>query len=462
MTARRLLLSACALMSGAAPAGAAEPAAPARPNVVIIVADDLAANELGCYGGRNVPTPRIDGLARQGMRFTQVVSSMSMCVPLRTSLYTGLYPVHNGVTRNHAATRAGLRSVAHYLRDLGYRVGLTGKFHVGPPSVYPFEKVKGFEPNCTAATAAYTVDGIRAFMTRDAAQPFCLFVCSTLPHAPWTVGDSSRFPPERLVLAPHWADTRETREAFSKYCAEVEALDRQVGDVLQAIDDAGAAAGTLVAFSGEQGPQFPGGKWTCYDHGLRSAFLVRWTGRVAPGSTSDALLQYEDVTPTLIELAGGAPTPDLDGRSFLGVLTGAAAAHRDCAFAIHNNVPEGRPYPIRSVRTRRHKLILNLRSDADYHEKHMMDIDREAYWFSWVRDAKTDARAAAMLNRFVRRPAVELYDLEKDPWELENLAGRPGLADVQAGLEKRLREWMDRQGDPGAALDVEPAGEKRK
>lgn len=426
-----------------------------KPDIVVIVADDLARSELGCYGGKNVPTPNIDRLAGDGLRFTQMVNSMSMCVPMRASLYTGLYPVHNGVVRNHMKTRLGLKSLPHYLKALGYRVGLTGKQHCWPASVYPFEIVPGFEPQCSAVAADYKLDGVREFMARSSEEPFCLLVCSTLPHAPWTVGDSSRFPPDKLVLPPHWADTQGTRQAFSKYCAEVSVLDRQVGDVVGLVDSLRPGGGTVVIFSGEQGPQFPGAKWTNYDHGLASGFLVRWKGHVRGGATTDAIAQYEDLTPTLIELAGGTPPPGLDGLSFAGVLTGAKTEHRDFAYSMHNNVPEGRPYPIRTIRNRQYKLLLNLLPDQDYHEKHMMDMDREGYWHSWLDAAKTDPQAAKMLTRFLRRPAVELYDLQKDPWELVNLADSPALAPVRADLEKRLREWMKQQGDPGAALDKE-------
>lgn len=432
-----------------------EAAAAKKPNFLLIVADDLATCELGCYGGKNVRTPNIDKLAREGLRFTHAFASTSMCVPVRASLYTGLYPVRNTVTRNHVAAKPGIKSVVHYLQPLGYRVGLTGKVHAQPQSVFPFEKVPGFEPNCTAATAAGELDGIRAFMSRDASQPFCLMVCSVLPHAPWTVGDESHFPADKLVLPPHWIDTPETRRAFAKYCAEVEVLDRQVGDVVKTVDELGPASDTLVLFCGEQGPQFPGGKWTLYDHGLRTALIARLPGRIRPGTATEAIVQYEDVTPTLVDLAGGQPPEGLDGRSFLAVLTGAKAEHRRYAFGVHNNWPEGAPYPIRSIRSATHKLILNLTPEREYVEKHMMQIDREDYWHSWVRAAASDARAAALMQRFVRRPPVELYDVRNDPWEMENLAGRPELADLQRDLEQRLREWMREQQDPGAALDIE-------
>ena len=434
----------------------------AKPNIVFILADDLASYELGCYGGRNMPTPNIDRLAASGMRFTQAFASEAMCVPIRSSLYTGLFPARHGACRNHAAVKPGTQSVPHYLQPLGYRVGLTGKVHVKPKIAFPFEEVPGFETDCVADTANYTLDGIREFMKRDSRQPFCLFVCSTLPHIPWTVGDPAHFPTEKLVLPPTWIDVPETRAAFSKYCAEIEALDQQVGGVLKTIEEMGAADNTLVFFGGEQGAQFPGAKWTLFEPGVNSAIIVRWPGRIKAGVVSDAIVQYEDVLPTMIEVAGGAPPASLDGRSFLPVLMGEKTAHREFAFGIHNNVPEGRPYPIRSICSRQYKLILNLTPKNQYHEKHMMDIDHGGYWKAWVEAAKHDDKSARLLNRFLKRPSVELYDVIKDPWEMDNLAGNPELADVHRKLEDRLRAWMKEQDDPGAPLDVEQSKPKKR
>ena len=184
-------------------------------------------------------------------------------------------------------------------------------------------------------------------------------------------------------------------------------------------------------------------------------------------NTTAAMIQYEDVLPTLVELAGGSPPAEVDGLSFAPVLAGQKTQHRSHVFAVHNNVPEGRPYPIRAVRTARHKLILNLAPAGGYHEKHVMDIDREDYWKSWEQAAASgDAKARAAIDLYVKRPPVELYDCDSDPWELTNLADKSELAEMRAELEKRLRQWMAQQNNTGAALDVErpPAqkGDKAK
>ncbi len=424
-------------------------------NILVFIADDLARNELGCYGGQNVKTPNIDRFAGEGVRFNRMFSSTTMCCPTRASIYTGLYPVKHGVYKNHGETKPDVKSVVHYFREMGYRVGLTGKTHFRPMSVYPFEIVDGFEPNCVSKTANYTTGGIVEFMKRDTEQPFCLFVCSTLPHAPWTVGDPEKFDPDKLQLPPHFVDNEETREAFTRYLAEIDRLDRQFGDVLEALKSTEKENTTLVMFCGEQGPQFPGGKWTSWDYGQKSAFLVRSPEGYLKGTCSEAMLQYEDVLPTIISYAGGKIPDGLDGESFMPVLQGKTAKHREWAYGVHNNVPEGTPYPIRSIRNDRYKLILNLTPEASYFEKHLMAPVKGSYWSTWVRDAKTSETAKYWVDRYVTRPAVEFYDTKEDPWELHNLASDKKMEPMIRSMKKKLFNWMKTQKDPGKTLDVE-------
>lgn len=440
------------------PAKAQMPQKPQR-NMVIFIADDLARNELGCYGGVNVKTPNIDRFAAEGVKFNRMVSSTTMCSPTRASIYTGLFPVSNGVHQNHGTTKPDVKSVVHYLTEIGYRVGLTGKTHFKPESVYPFEIVDGFEPNCVRAIADNTTDGITEFMSREGDQPFCLFICSIHPHAPWTLGDPSRFDPEKLILPPHMVDNKETRRAFTRYLAEIEVLDQEFGEVLNSLKRTGKEDETLVMFCGEQGPQFPGGKWTGWDYGQKSGFMVRTPEAYLKGQTTDALVQYEDVLPTLISYAGGKVPSGLDGKSFMPVLQGKKSKHRIWAYGIHNNVPEGTPYPIRTIRNDQYKLIINLLPEATYYEKHLMNIGRENYWQSWVRDAKVSETAKYWVDRYLTRPEVELYDTLEDPWELNNLAAEQKLQPMIRKMKKELYAWMKRQGDTGKELDVEWAGQ---
>lgn len=426
-----------------------------KPNIVIIVADDLGTNELGCYGGTNVQTPNIDKLATEGIRMTNNFASCAMSVPIRASLYTGLYPVRHGSFQNHKATYSNVKSVTHYLTGLDYRVGRTGKDHpVNQPKVYGFEKVPGFTVECTSTTANYTTDGIQEFIGRSNSQPFCLYVCSINSHMPWTWGDPSKFNSATINLPPNCVDNLKTRTEFCKYLAEIKELDNEVGSVMDVLNKSGKLDNTLVIFLGEQGPQMPYGKWTCYRYGQHSAFIARYPSKIAPNTVSSALVQYEDILPTLIEYAGGNPIQGLDGTSCLDVLYGNKQEHRQWSYGIHNNIPEGSAYPIRSIQDKRYKLIVNLIPDVDYYGKYIMNpANTQSMWTSWLTTAQTDTFAQFLTNRFVNRPAVEFFDLENDKWELNNLVNQPEYADRISLMRAELEKWMQQQGDQGVLLD---------
>ena len=427
-----------------------------QPNIVVIVADDMGTNEIGCYGGTNVTTPNIDRLADEGMMFTNNYASMAMSVPIRASLYTGLYPARHGSYQNHKATYSNVKSAAHYMADLGYRVGRTGKDHpAGQTTVYPFEKIDGFEVNCVAShPAVSTTDGIRQFITRDADEPFCLYVCSINSHMPWDAGDASEFDPDSLSLPPNCVGNAQTRQEFCNYLAEIRLLDNEVGMVYNALQETGELDNTLIIFLAEQGPQMPFGKWTLYRYGTHSAFIARYPKAIEAGSVSDALVQYEDILPTMIDFAGGEPVEGLDGQSCLDVLYGDKTEHREWAYGIHNNIPEGDAYPIRSIQDKRYKLIVNLTPEVNYHCKYVTTTGC-TMWKSWLETAETDADAQSLVDRYLVRPAVELYDLQADPWELNNLADDPAQADRIATMRTALEAWMEQQGDRGVLMDTQ-------
>jgi uncharacterized sulfatase len=295
-----------------------------QPNIVFILADDLTFRDIGCYGGVNVPTPNIDRLAADGMRFDRCFQATAMCSPTRHNLYTGLYPVKSGAYPQATWVNPGVESIVQHLRPLGYRVALTGKRHILPPSSFPFDYLdEDTDPD---------LDAVEAYLKKDPTQPICVFLCFREPHTPWTKGDPSAIDPAKLVLPPYFVDTPETRRQLVKYYAEVGDLDNSVGKVIAILERLEIADNTLLIFAGEQGNAFPFAKWTCYDSGLKSAFIARWPGVTAPGSVSEALVEYVDVTPTLIDVAGGAPREGLDGQSFLPVRRGDTGHLKDFVY----------------------------------------------------------------------------------------------------------------------------------
>jgi uncharacterized sulfatase len=413
-----------------------------KPNIVILIADDHSMLDSGCYGNTVVKTPNIDRLAREGMRFTRAFTATAMCAPTRSVLYTGLYPIRNGAYPNHSLVYPGTKSLPHYLKKLGYRVALAGKKHIGPAESFPFEYL--------VRTAA----AVNGFIRSCSGQPFCLIIATNDPHTPWKKGGS--YDPEKIKLPPYLVDTPETRQAVANYYADVSSMDKEVGTYTHVIRKHKLEENTLFIYTSEQGAQFPHGKWTCYDVGLAVELIARWLGRIRPGSVSDAMIHYVDVMPTLIDVAGAKPIKGLDGRSFLDVLLGKKDEHRSVVYGVHTTrgiIDGSECYPIRSIRTATHKYIMNLNADTSFRNV-LITRDKENYWRSWVERAKKDAKAAKLVEMYQHRPAEELYDLRRDPYELNNIAPDPANRELVASLRKRLEDWMKKQGDRGVETEM--------
>ncbi|NND97019.1 MAG: sulfatase [Pirellulaceae bacterium] len=440
-----------------------------RPNVLIIMADDCTHNDLSMYGGQNAHTPHLEQLAADGLTFNRAYLAEAMCQPCRAELYSGLYPMRNGCNWNHSASLPETTSMPQHLGKLGYRVGLSGKVHVAPRKAFPFEKVAGFDPNCVRnPTQPHDVGAVREFITRDSSQPFCLVVALVEPHVPWVMGDASAYPPAKIKLPPNIASTPKTREAFGRYLAEITYMDGQVGELLEVLDQSGQEKDTLVLFTSEQGSQFPGCKWTNWDTGLHTAMIARWPGRVPAGKRTDAIVQYTDVLPTLMDLAGATPhASTFDGTSFLPVLMGQTDTHRQFAYGTHNNIPEGPAYPIRTISNGEYRYIRNLQPDNLYIEKHLMGIQGDGklnnpYWQQWIAESGNSEQTYQLVQRYMQRPPEEFYHTAHDPYEMNNLVDDPSVATVKAELVAQLDRWMKSQGDPGAQQDTKQSHQAAK
>ena len=418
-----------------------------KPNFVFIIADDCTHRDLGCYGGQ-AATPNIDRLATEGMRFRQCFQAAPMCSPTRHNIYTGLYPVKSGAYPNHTFAKAGTKSVCHYLGKLGYRVALSGKTHIGPKPIFPFEYSGNKNPDMDA------IDQLLAECQADDT-PFCLFACSNEPHSPWDKGDASQYPPEKVKLPPYWVDTPEQREAYSNYLAEITYFDGQVGKILDLLDKHQHADNTVVMVTSEQGNGFPFAKWTLYDAGLQTAMVVRWPGKVQANTESDALIEYVDVLPTMVDAAGGTVPKVLEGKSFAPVLLGKTNEHKQQVYGIMTTrgiINGSDTFGIRSVRTKQYKLIVNLTPQIKFTNA----CTKSKAFLSWKRKAESgDADAAEKVRRYHHRPAVELYDVTQDWYEWKNLADDPSKAEVVAELRGKLDAWMQQQGDHGQQTEIE-------
>ena len=395
-----------------------------KPNLLFIIADDCTFRDIGCYGGQ-AHTLNIDKLAVEGMRFTQCFQAAPMCSPTRHNIYTGQYPVKTGAYPNHTFANKGTKSVVHYLKPLGYRVALSGKRHIAPEEVFPFEYLPGNKNPDFKAVERFIRD------CKEDDTPFNLYLCSNEPHSPWNKGDPSQYDADKLELPPMFVDTPETRENMTRYLAEITYFDGQVGEALALLEKYNLADNTLVIVVSEQGSSFPFGKWTCYDTGLQSACIARWPGHIQAGKISDALIEYSDILPTSVEAAGGKPDPVLDGKSLLPVLLGEKETHKEYVFGemTTRGINDGADYyGIRSVRSKEFKYVWNFTPEIAFSNA---CVESDIFQ-SWIKVAETgNDDAADKVKRYQHRPEEELYDVQKDPYEWNNLAASPEYAEIK-------------------------------
>ena len=377
-----------------------------------------------------------------------------MCSPTRHALYTGLYPVRSGAYPNHAKAYENVKSIPHYLSEAGYRVGLAGKTHIAPLSVFPFEYMKEFADPPDQDVPV--VDGWRyhdvlRFMQESAVkeQPFCLFLCSNEPHAPYSKGDPK--PYRDAKLSPQQFEFQ--RGEFARYLAEITYFDGQVGEVAAMVKHLGLNDETCFVVATEQGSGFPFGKWTCYEIGVASGLVVSWPGVVKQNGQTDAIVEYTDVLPTFLDAAGLAIPEALDGRSFLSVLQGTSKNHNDYAFSIQTTRGVNGyldPYGIRTVVGKQYRYIRNLFPENEF----SIPVSRAVDQATRGMDEKTRAR----VQRYLKRPAEELYDVIADPYCQNDLAGDAELEDHKQQLASVLERWMRKQGDTGRQVEIDAHG----
>jgi arylsulfatase A-like enzyme len=438
--------------------GAAFAAPTAPPHIILFLADDHGWDIAGCYGNQFIRTPHIDRLAGEGMRFTRAFAASPTCSPSRAVLYTGLHSARNGLMGNHTGTREGLRSIAQYLQALGYRTVLANKTHIKPTSVFDFEYVQATLPPVPERKRRYRLEGLDTAAidrlladhgkTRPA-QPLFLILADSAPHVLWE--KNRDYDPATLPVPPIAVDTPKTRAALANYYQEITTADRNLGEILQSLRTHGFERNALTIYTSDQGPEWPRSKWTLYDAGLRVPFVARWPQKIKPGTVTNAMISFVDVTPTLVEAAGGKAEQNLDGRSFLGVLLGRATQFRKEIYASHSGDGTMNMFPQRCVRDERYKYILNLHPERKWTTHFALvdgipDSHRDVY-DTWLERAKTDATAAQTIARIEQHPREELYDTVADPHELHNLAGTPAMQPVLHRMREQLKKRRAELGD---------------
>jgi arylsulfatase A len=354
-----------------------------RPNIIFILADDLGFEALGCYGGVNykdlgpVRTPNLDAMAKGGMRFKHCFSC-PVCSPARSEVLTGKYNFRTGFRRIMGQPGVAERldaqahpTLANRLKDSGYVTAVVGKWHVGPPftkgkepeeipktaeadTEYPHPRDCGFDRQCLFSgghlntygepkPGKYTPEILQKWALRfldsrkGKPEPFFLYYPSPIPHGP-------------LYPTPLNPDSSKgkARGDLSNYPYLIEYLDKQVGELLEKLTALGLRENTLVMFAGDNGSygvttqmrdgrEVPGGKGSPADTGAWVPLLASWPSVVPAGSVYEGMVDFTDLLPTCLELAGSTPHAGVDGVSFAPQLQGKTGKPREWAFVLGND-----------------------------------------------------------------------------------------------------------------------------
>jgi len=403
------------------------------PNILLITTHDLGTH-LGCYGwDPALPTPHLDRLAAEGVRFENHFCTAPYCSPSRGSIITGKYPHVNGLMGlvnlgwDIPDTNNFLPAV---LKRAGYETNLIGMQHVAKdPSRLGYDHIPYVRAGCKDV-APMVVKHLE-HVAKEPQSPFFIEAGFFEVHRPYGGLEQIPVREEDLCPLPFLSDTPGLRMDMAMFYENIRRMDQAVGEILAALERLELADNTIVIFTTDHGIAFPRAKATLYDPGIRTTLLMRWPEGTQGGCTTSALVSNVDLFATLVEIAHGSVPDDCNGQSFLRLLQGETAEARTAVFAEKNTIPVDIK---RCVRTETYKYIRNYSQGPKLDLKHRMETS------STRRDMGD--------NHLSQRPPVELYDLADDPWEQVNLAGLEAYNAVEEDLDARLQRVLEKTQDP--------------
>jgi len=427
-------------------------AAPGRPNILWIIAEDFGPH-LGCYGTREVWSPNLDRLAAEGVRYTRFFAG-HVCSPSRSSFNTGMYATtigaHNHRTHNKKPLPEGVKILSDWLRAAGYYTANVREL----PAPCDFKGTGKTDWN-------FQYDGQPFDTARwedlKSHQPFYAQVNFSETHR--TFRAPKKADPDKVEIPPYYPDHPVTREDWAKYLDAASEVDRKAGLVLKALENDGLADNTVVVFFGDNGQAHVRGKQFCYDSGLLVPLLIRWPKnfpapkRFQPGTVDDRLLHAIDLAPTMLDLAGAAKPPKMEGRIFLG---DRCEPDREYVFGARDRC-DMTVMRLRTVRDVRYRYIRNFTPHVPFLAFNEYKQKQYPVW-SLLPQLHAEGKltpAQAFLCQPVM-PEEELYDVVADPHEINNLAKsdnpehRAALQRLRAVLEK----WIQDTNDQGQRLET--------
>ncbi len=426
-----------------------------KPNLVLIIADDMAWDDSGAYGHPSIKTPHIDRLAGQGMRFDQAFLTTSSCSPSRSSIITGLYPHQTGAQQLHWPLPPGTHTFVEKLRSAGYWTAQAGKWHLGDAVRDHFDLLASREslseisglpadsfPESDNSGAHLWVPTLQY---RPADQPFFLWLAAIDPHRGYqdsTIAEPHR--PEDARIPPYMPEVEAARRDFARYYDEISRMDQYIGLVMDELERQGVAQNTLILFITDNGRPFPRDKTTLYDGGIKTPWIVRWPRRVQPGASSRALVSSIDIAPSFLAAAGLAPEPQFEGKNFLPLLDEPDGSLHPFVYA-EDHWHDFEDFT-RAVRTHRFKYIKNFLPALP----NTPPADAlNGPTFEAMLQLRAEGKLTPAQERIFEtpRPEEELYDLQTDPYELTNLAGDPVYLDTLQNMRAMLAEIRTKTND---------------
>jgi N-sulfoglucosamine sulfohydrolase len=414
-----------------------------RPNIVLIIADDVSWNDLGCYGNNQVKTPNIDRLASEGLMFTNFFLTASSSSPSRNSIITGRYPHNTGASELHTEPSLDMVSFPELLKQSGYFTAQAGKFHMGKYALRGFESVnENGELNGDGGEEQW----LSVLQSRPKEKPFFMWFASYDAHRNWGPNEFSGTHIPAGINPPFYlASGEKTKSDLAAYYDEIARLDSYIGQVEKELAKQGVLDNTVILIMADNGRPFPHSKTRVNDRGMKAPFIIHWPAGIGEKKEECAgLVSAIDIAPTILELASVKAPESIQGNSFKEVLLNPQQEFRTCVFAEHN----WHDYEAheRMMRTKEFLYILNSRpqfanmgpadavgspSFGDLHSlKDSGDITPE----------QDDVFTAP-------RPSEELYDCKSDPEQLINIVSDPEYQQSLVILRQSLKDWMSETGD---------------
>ena len=447
-TGRRILVALLLCIAAAACSDAGSDGTAVRPNVLWIVADDMNF-EIGAYGDPLARTPNLDRLASEGVRYTSAFSTSGVCAPSRVALITGTFATTLGA--HHMRSLDGgyqpvpppeVKTFTEPLRAAGYYTSSLTKLD------YQFSGFVGGAPRTNWDDPNGTYRG------RAPGQPFFAHVTFLETHESQLFGTRPlETDPAAVTVPPYYPDTPAVRTDLARHYDNVATLDARVGELLAMLDEDGLAENTVVVFFADNGRGLPRDKRWVYDGGIHLPLIVRWPGHLEPGTVSDELVSWLDLAPTALALAG-LPVPEhMPGRVFLGP---GAEPEPEFVYAAEDRHDEATDR-IRAVRDRRWKYVRNHQPETPYGQtvRYRNNLATMQEIFR-LHDEGMLFPPADWYYR-ATKPVEELYDTVADPYEIENVAGRPEHEARLARMRAAHDRWVVETGDLGAVPEAELA-----